>query len=1046
MNTRHDKYVVSIVAFILLASLAYPLGVHAQPTTIQSRAQSLWQGIEIWFDRLLFGNEISAQPASAASATEQPLAPSTVATAPVSLTAPVPAATTTIVYQYITRPVAYQAPQTPFISASYVTQDQFNTGLATLNNSLRQLVFQNVSSPGSLPATGGYTNAIALSNRIDNLSNTTISNPTITGGSITAASIVGTIANAISSTAATITNLIATTITGTNATFINATTTNATSTNLYATTASIGGYPFTIKGNSTASGQDAYDLYMSSATDSVDSNGVAQFRTPTIDIGWNRAQDGYNPDQMATVNIERMNDLQSGATPYTFNSQQMALWVRGAWPYAPSSISSTNAVLTTGGTSAGYHAGQNVAQISGYGQGDTSLEVNAYGGMINGLYITTAAGFGSPGNTIFPKYAMNINASGSNNDSIGFVLNHSGAPDGGELFQINSSASQQLFKIKGPLNTPGGTVTSGGAYADEYLAGNLNIQGGNSIGVDPLTGSGNASLTLTARNSGVAKSAQVITNQLGGLLLLPLATGDNSVTIGGSSPNNGNTLSVYGKAAIGDSAWVANAAPTNGLSVKGSVGIGTSSPMQALTVAGGDIGLDYGHSIKLNGYTYSNLLTSGYNGSNDFVSFYTAGNAANNSTPRMTMLSSGNIGIGTTTPLQPLSVVTNNVPITFYQNPAAGGSAGIQFAPNGTGANSGNYLVYGSPATGSYGAGLIFERGNTYFGTSIGSGTFAAKFDGNGNFAIGTTTPYARLTVWGPDNAATTSAFSVVNSASTTVFAAYDNGNATYSGSIFQSSDQRLKTDIAALDSSSSLTLLDQLNPVSYTRIDQPDQGVNLGFIAQEVQKIFPTLVSTSSPTALTPNGTLTLNYQGLIAPVVKAVQALSAAVTSLQNTISGFADSFDTKELTFTRATGDEIDAKKLCLQKSDGTNVCVTGDQLAAAISGPSTSVPASGAPTPPPDTTPPVIQINGKNPAIVQVGDTYSDWGATITGPQADLNLGLKTFLNGTLTSNVVINTSAVATDTIDYVVTDQNGLTATSTRTVIIRAATSTPLSI
>jgi hypothetical protein len=39
--------------------------------------------------------------------------------------------------------------------------------------------------------------------------------------------------------------------------------------------------------------------------------------------------------------------------------------------------------------------------------------------------------------------------------------------------------------------------------------------------------------------------------------------------------------------------------------------------------------------------------------------------------------------------------------------------------------------------------------------------------------------------------------------------------------------------------------------------------------------------------------------------------------------------------------------------------------------------------------------------------------------ITGPQADLNLGITTYLNGTLTSNIVIDTTQAATDTIDYV---------------------------
>jgi hypothetical protein len=83
--------------------------------------------------------------------------------------------------------------------------------------------------------------------------------------------------------------------------------------------------------------------------------------------------------------------------------------------------------------------------------------------------------------------------------------------------------------------------------------------------------------------------------------------------------------------------------------------------------------------------------------------------------------------------------------------------------------------------------------------------------------------------------------------------------------------------------------------------------------------------------------------------------------------------------------------------------------------------------------------VIQISGDNPAIIQVGATYNDLGATITGPQADLNLGIQTYLNGTPMNPVQLNTTQAATDTIDYVVTDQSGLTSTSTRTVIIQPA-------
>ena len=37
-----------------------------------------------------------------------------------------------------------------------------------------------------------------------------------------------------------------------------------------------------------------------------------------------------------------------------------------------------------------------------------------------------------------------------------------------------------------------------------------------------------------------------------------------------------------------------------------------------------------------------------------------------------------------------------------------------------------------------------------------------------------------------------------------------------------------------------------------------------------------------------------------------------------------------------------------------------------------------------------------------------------------------------------SDIVLDTSTTTTDTIDYVVADQNGLTSTSTRTVIVEA--------
>ena len=98
------------------------------------------------------------------------------------------------------------------------------------------------------------------------------------------------------------------------------------------------------------------------------------------------------------------------------------------------------------------------------------------------------------------------------------------------------------------------------------------------------------------------------------------------------------------------------------------------------------------------------------------------------------------------------------------------------------------------------------------------------RITASGNVGIGTSTPYSKLTVWGSDAASSTSAFAVVNNASTTVFSVFDGGNAQLSGTLTQSSDQRLKTNIKSLDASETLALIDELNPVTFNWIN-PNQG-----------------------------------------------------------------------------------------------------------------------------------------------------------------------------------------------------------------------------
>jgi hypothetical protein len=53
-------------------------------------------------------------------------------------------------------------------------------------------------------------------------------------------------------------------------------------------------------------------------------------------------------------------------------------------------------------------------------------------------------------------------------------------------------------------------------------------------------------------------------------------------------------------------------------------------------------------------------------------------------------------------------------------------------------------------------------------------------------------------------------------------------------------------------------------------------------------------------------------------------------------------------------------------------------------------------------------PSIDIQGSNPATINVGDTYTDLGAIVTDNQGH-DLSYRTFINGALVSNIVINTS-------------------------------------
>lgn len=140
------------------------------------------------------------------------------------------------------------------------------------------------------------------------------------------------------------------------------------------------------------------------------------------------------------------------------------------------------------------------------------------------------------------------------------------------------------------------------------------------------------------------------------------------------------------------------------------------------------------------------------------------------------------------------------------------------------------------------------------------------------------------------------------------------------------SSDRTLKKDITPL-SDDILSKVLALEPVTYHwNREQTEDALHAGFIAQDVETIFPDLVSTDPETNLK-----SLNYSGLIPYTIKALAEINLELTGIndietQNTFR------DTLIAWFANAGNHiaRIFTGELCLTDSDGTSECINKTEL--------------------------------------------------------------------------------------------------------------------
>ena len=349
-------------------------------------------------------------------------------------------------------------------------------------------------------------------------------------------------------------------------------------------------------------------------------------------------------------------------------------------------------------------------------------------------------------------------------------------------------------------------------------------------------------------------------------------------------------------------------------------------------------------------------------------------------------------------------------------------------------------------------------------GVGVGVVAHANTFDVNGAMSVGTSynataAPANGAIIQGSVGIGTTSPdmlLSVGSNSPSGSVAHFENSTGSCyinptTTSLSCSSDSRLKTNVVPLESADGLAAVLKLSPVTYNwKTESATTSPHTGFIAQDVQLVLPDLVSQG------PDGYYTLNYAGLTPYLVKAVQEIATISGAFKaNLIAWLGSASNGIGTIFANVfKGNEADLQKLCITDSptNSSPLCITKSQLVGLLSqsaaaNPPTSVTSftstqasnSGDPGNA-NSTPPMISINGANPATISTGTTYADLGATITAPKADLHLGITLVVdNATSTDGTVqIDTSKPGTHTILYTVTDSNDLTGSATRTVIVSA--------
>ncbi len=347
----------------------------------------------------------------------------------------------------------------------------------------------------------------------------------------------------------------------------------------------------------------------------------------------------------------------------------------------------------------------------------------------------------------------------------------------------------------------------------------------------------------------------------------------------------------------------------------GNIGIGTTNPTATLQLGSNTLASFNNFEVRNFGSVLDDVgmrfgtdgdYAIGYANSTDTLNIVDGTGLTSN--VRLTLNSSGNIGLGTTNPATAKLDIRSAASANDYIGLIVNQSDADNYAVDITAA------AYGMILRGSSGAQAILQT----------TGTDKVLF--GGNVGIGTTSPWVTLAVAGRvalpnlvNNA--TGYYACVNTAG---------GGAELATSTTACGASSIKYKEHVENLNYDLEDLMRLRPVSFDwKHDfMPDGTHQIGFIAEEVEGVVPEIIGYDSHGEV-----MNMDYAKLTSLIVKAVQEI-ANITGMfkENLIAWLGDMSNGIEKLFAK----EVHSEKLCLKKSDGTEICVTGDELSAAIAG--------------------------------------------------------------------------------------------------------------